>query len=125
MTYVCFNAALLLAAVTMLLVLLGAWRARMRAVKTSAFVALLAFPWDYLAVTQGVWRYGDAGPRVFQVPLNDSLFIFCCSLITTVTLERFFFEPRAPRTSFVEQVPERVLHLEEIDDEHRTGSRAS
>jgi lycopene cyclase domain-containing protein len=58
----------------------------LRSVRVSMLITILAFPWDHLAISYHAWDYGSPGLRLFDVPLNDSAFIFCCSLFTTTIL---------------------------------------
>lgn len=57
-----------------------------RAIRTAAFVTLLAYPWDYFAGSLGAWTYENPGVRLFNVPLNDLVFIFFATVLTTAVL---------------------------------------
>lgn len=56
------------------------------ALQVAAIVTLLAYPWDFFAVQLGAWGYTASGPRFFGVPINDLVFIFAGSLLSTVLL---------------------------------------
>ena len=52
----------------------------------SARIALLLtviyYPWDFFAIRLGVWRYPNhPGLRIYEVPLNDLIFIWLCSFL--------------------------------------------
>jgi lycopene cyclase domain-containing protein len=64
---------------------------RRRQVLLSARIALLLtviyYPWDFFAIRLGVWTYPkDPGLRIYQVPLNDLIFIWLCSFLTCCVL---------------------------------------
>jgi lycopene cyclase domain-containing protein len=66
---------------------------RMRKLLLSARVALLLtviyYPWDFFAIRLGVWSYPlDPGLRIYEVPLNDLIFIWLCSYLTCCVLTR-------------------------------------
>lgn len=61
-------------------------RTRQRHLLLSARVALLVtligYPWDFFAIQVGVWRYpSDAGLKIYNVPLNDLVFIWLCTYL--------------------------------------------
>jgi lycopene cyclase domain-containing protein len=58
----------------------------MQVIRVATIVVIIAFPWDHVAVVNHVWDYGAPGPRLFGVPLNDSLFIFSCSIVSSCIL---------------------------------------
>ena len=64
------------------------WRRRewQRAIRTAAFVTTLAYPWDYFAGSLGAWTYENPGARLFGVPVNDLVFIFFATILTTAVL---------------------------------------
>ena len=57
-----------------------------RAIRTASFVTALAYPWDYFAASLGAWTYEQPGPRLFRVPINDLIFIFFATVLTTAVL---------------------------------------
>ena len=64
---------------------------RRRHLTLSARIALLItviyYPWDFFAIRLGVWMYpADPGVRIYQVPLNDLVFIWLCSFLTCCVL---------------------------------------
>ena len=61
-------------------------RKLMRVVRVGLVVVIIAFPWDYLAMTNRAWAYGAPGHKLFGVPLNDSIFIFSCSIFASSIL---------------------------------------
>ena len=66
-------------------------KSRARNLVLSARVALLLtviyYPWDFFAIRLGVWTYPtDPGVRIYQVPLNDLVFIWLCSFLTCCVL---------------------------------------
>lgn len=52
------------------------------ACRTALFVTFLALPWDAWAIQRGVWTYGDPGPFVLGLPLNDVVFIALSSFFS-------------------------------------------
>jgi len=58
----------------------------MTLIQTALYVTLVAYPWDHFAITSGAWTYGDPGPLLYRVPLNDMVFIFLGSLFSAVIL---------------------------------------
>ena len=71
--------------------LLGPGPARRRGVGAAARVALLltlmGYPWDFFAIRLGVWSYPqDPGPRLFDVPVNDLVFMWLCTYLTCSVL---------------------------------------
>lgn len=63
--------------------------ARLRIVlQTATYVTVLAFPWDHFAITLGAWTYSNPGLRLFDVPINDLIFIFVGSLFSAAVLDR-------------------------------------
>lgn len=91
-----FNVAFGLAVGLALLVLVQSREQLYLILRVSAFVTLLAFPWDFLAIQFRAWDYTDPGLRLFGVPVNDVIFMFLCSLLTTGTLTSSF-SPRRGR----------------------------
>jgi lycopene cyclase domain-containing protein len=64
--------------------------------RVALLITVLLYPWDFFAVQLGVWTYPrDPGARIYGVPLNDSLFIWLCSFLTSVVLIRS--DRRSPR----------------------------
>lgn len=54
------------------------------AARSALFVTLMTYPWDFFAVTQGVWRYPqDPGLTIYGVPLNDLIMIWVCTQFST------------------------------------------
>jgi lycopene cyclase domain-containing protein len=57
------------------------------AARVALLITLLLYPWDFFAVRLGVWVYPkDPGVMIYGVPLNDSIFIWLCSFLTSVGL---------------------------------------
>jgi len=53
------------------------------AIRNATLVTLMAYPWDFFAVQQGVWRYPeDPGFLLYGVPLNDSALIWVCTFLS-------------------------------------------
>lgn len=54
------------------------------ALRSATLVTLMAYPWDFFAVQQGVWRYpADPGLMLYGVPLNDSVLIWVCTCFSS------------------------------------------
>lgn len=54
------------------------------AIRSATLVTLMAYPWDFFAVRQGVWRYPeDPGLMLYGVPLNDSALIWVCTYFSS------------------------------------------
>jgi lycopene cyclase domain-containing protein len=50
-------------------------------------ITVIAYPWDFFAIQLGAWTFPqDPGFRLYGVPINDSLFIWACSLLTVAVL---------------------------------------
>jgi lycopene cyclase domain-containing protein len=50
-------------------------------------MALIAYPWDFFAIRYRVWRYPvDPGLKIYEVPLNDLLFIWICTYLACTLL---------------------------------------
>lgn len=88
MDYLQFN-VLLLALILLFVRTINREWPSWRATRAAVFVTLLAFPWDFFAVSNAVWAYSEPGVRAYGVPVNDSLFIFTCSLLTCSLLDRW------------------------------------
>lgn len=55
--------------------------------RISLLLTVLYYPWDFFAIRLGVWRYPNhPGLRIYEVPLNDLIFIWLCSYLTCVVL---------------------------------------
>ena len=82
-TYTLFNIVLasMLLPVSWLMLPTSARRTGFRVTTRSAtLITLMAYPWDFFAVQQGVWRYPeDPGLTLYDVPLNDSALIWVCT----------------------------------------------
>lgn len=48
--------------------------------RIALLVTLIAYPWDFFAIRAGIWRYPNhPGLRIYDVPLNDLIFIWLCT----------------------------------------------
>lgn len=70
---------------------LAGYKDRLRNIRLCARVAflitLISYPWDFFAIQFGIWTYPlDPGPRLFNVPLNDLVFIWLGSYLTCCVL---------------------------------------
>lgn len=55
--------------------------------KSSIIITLVAYPWDYFAITLGVWVFPeDPGPLLYKVPFNDIWLFFTASIMSTSLL---------------------------------------
>jgi lycopene cyclase domain-containing protein len=55
--------------------------------RVALLVTLLGYPWDFFAIHSGVWTYPKyPGIRVYDVPLNDLIFMWLCSHFTCALL---------------------------------------
>ena len=55
--------------------------------RISFLMAVIAYPWDFFAIHHEVWDYpNDPGLRIFDVPLNDLIFIFLCTQLASTVL---------------------------------------
>ncbi len=55
--------------------------------RIGCLMILCAYPWDYFAITLGVWTYPrDPGQRLYGVPINDLSFIWLCTYLTCCAL---------------------------------------
>ncbi len=82
-TYTLFNITLatVLVPASFFAIPASARRAGLRlAIRSATLVTLMAYPWDFFAVQQGVWRYPEnPGFILYGVPLNDSALIWVCT----------------------------------------------
>ncbi len=74
-------------------------RSLLRTARVAAVVVIIAFPWDFIAIANRAWDYGTPGFRVLGVPINDSIFIFACSLFASSAL---LSRNRRPRTGRIQ-----------------------
>ena len=93
--YAWFNLVLALVLCPIGLLLAPSRRARGTALRTAAVMTLMAFPWDFVAISLNAWTYSEAGLRIYVVPQNDLVFIFVCtffsaSLMTSKQLRHGF-----------------------------------
>lgn len=88
--YTLYNVAL-----AALIVPLGLWLLRRSrrtlsftlAVRVSTLLTLISYPWDFFAIRMGVWRYpNDPGTTLYEVPLNDLIFIWLCTFLSSTVL---------------------------------------
>jgi lycopene cyclase domain-containing protein len=90
--YTLFNAALAVLVLTSAYRLLPPERRRTDALlsaRIGVLVSLLSYPWDFFAITMRVWRYPvHPGSGIYGVPINDLIFIWLCTVLTTSLLVR-------------------------------------
>ena len=61
----------------------------LRYMRVGLIITLIGYPWDFLAISLGVWVYPqDPGMRLYGVPLNDLWFMFAASLFAASFLDR-------------------------------------
>lgn len=83
------------------------------ALLTAAYVTVFAFPWDHFAITHGAWTYPNPGPRLFDVPVNDIIFIFVGSLFSAAILDsrgRIGAEPQSQSEDGGDKAPGNEVH---------------
>jgi lycopene cyclase domain-containing protein len=57
------------------------------AARIALLLTVIYYPWDFFAIRLGVWTYPtDPGVKIYQVPLNDLVFIWLCSFLTCCVL---------------------------------------
>lgn len=50
-------------------------------------LTVIYYPWDFFAIRLGVWKYPrDPGFKIYEVPLNDLVFIWLCSFLACSVL---------------------------------------
>jgi len=55
--------------------------------RIASLLTIIYYPWDFFAIHLGVWTYpSNPGVRIYQVPLNDLIFIWLCSFLTCSAL---------------------------------------
>ncbi len=55
--------------------------------RVALLVTLLGYPWDFFAIHARVWTYPNyPGIRIYNVPLNDLVFMWLCSHFTCALL---------------------------------------
>jgi lycopene cyclase domain-containing protein len=63
------------------------WRDLRISIRVSFLMAVIAYPWDFFAIHHNVWAYpNDPGPRLYDVPLNDLVFIWICTQLASSVL---------------------------------------
>ena len=90
MRYYIYNVVFAVITIPLCYLLVGS-ELRSRRLLVSARVAslltLLYYPWDFFAIRLGVWTYPlNPGVRIYEVPLNDLIFIWLCSFLTCCAL---------------------------------------
>jgi lycopene cyclase domain-containing protein len=62
-------------------------RKLLRSMRIALLMAVIGYPWDFFAITLGVWGYPlGPGPRIYAVPINDLWFISLCTLLACSAL---------------------------------------
>lgn len=88
--YALYNAALAALILPLSFFLANAkdrWRDIQRSARIAVLMTLIAYPWDFFAIQLNVWRYpADPGPTVYGVPVNDLVFMWLCTLLTSSVL---------------------------------------
>ena len=65
----------------------GRWRELGISTRISFLMAVIAYPWDFFAIHLNVWAYPkDPGPKIYDVPLNDLVFIWICTQLASSVL---------------------------------------
>jgi lycopene cyclase domain-containing protein len=58
------------------------WHTLSVASRISSLMTLIAYPWDFFAIRQRVWKYPiDPGLQIYEVPVNDLIFIWLCTYL--------------------------------------------
>jgi lycopene cyclase domain-containing protein len=89
LSYTTYNCVFALAAAAA-----SAWvirsRAQWRAVlQTALFFTVLAYPWDFFAITLGTWAHPpDVGIRIYSVPVNDLVLLFFATIYSAGVLSK-------------------------------------
>jgi lycopene cyclase domain-containing protein len=88
--YTIFNlllAALILPAMVWLAAREGRWGDLRISTRISFMMVALAYPWDFFAIHLNVWAYPtDPGPKLYDVPVNDLVFIWICTQLASGVL---------------------------------------
>ena len=80
-------AALILPPIVWLAVRQARWHDLRISTRISFMMAAIAYPWDFFAIHLKVWDYpNDPGPRLYDVPLNDLVFIWICTQLASSVL---------------------------------------
>ena len=60
------------------------WSDLSLAVRIAFMVTLISYPWDFFAIHMGAWQYPvHPGFKIHDVPANDLIFIWLCSVLTS------------------------------------------
>jgi lycopene cyclase domain-containing protein len=63
------------------------WRDLRISTRISFMMAALAYPWDFFAIHLNIWAYPkDPGPKLYDVPVNDLVFIWMCTQLASGVL---------------------------------------
>jgi len=84
--YSWFNTVFLLTVGLALVLARPALPRRRTILRVSIVIPALGYPWDFFAIRLECWTYSDPGPLLFGVPVNDLVFIWCASMLTTLVL---------------------------------------
>ncbi len=75
---------LALLALYLLRVFTQCWSDLLLAIRIAFMVTLISYPWDFFAIHMGAWQYPvHPGFTIHDVPANDLIFIWLCSVLTT------------------------------------------
>lgn len=63
------------------------WKDLRLSARVAVLLTLIAYPWDFFAINMQVWRHPvDPGPTLYGVPINDLIFIWICTHLTSTVL---------------------------------------
>jgi len=85
--YTAYNLGLALfafLALCLLRVFTKQWGDLLLAMRVAFMVTLISYPWDFFAIHMGAWQYPvHPGFKIHDVPVNDLIFIWLCSVLTS------------------------------------------
>lgn len=91
--YTIYNLIVLIIAVSILFLFHKEKKYILENIRIAVIFTVLALPWDFFAIKNQAWIYPvDPGERIYDVPLNDLVFIFSCTLISASVFGRFLFD---------------------------------
>jgi uncharacterized membrane protein YoaT (DUF817 family) len=77
-------ASIAVLALLLLRVFTQCWNDLLLAMRIAFLVTLISYPWDFFAIHMGAWQYPvHPGLKIHDVPANDLIFIWLCSILTS------------------------------------------
>ena len=93
--YALLNLILVFVSVIVLVLCRNSFFQIIRNAKLALFLVLISFPWDYFAIKLQLWIHPEyPGYKIFEVPINEMIFVFLCTFITFSIFSAVFYKPQ-------------------------------